>query len=78
MFVKPHGLGSVNADSEIRIVDRGFVVDRPWINHAEKVINHVLRLIGLLRGWLILGLIMHPHSEILCGAAPLRFFFFFK
>ena len=52
MFVKPHGLGSVNADSEIRIVDRGFVVDRPWINHAEKVINHVLWLIGLLREWL--------------------------
>ena len=30
------------ADSEIVMVDRGFMVDRPWIKHAEKAINHVL------------------------------------
>ena len=63
------------ADSEIVMVDRGFMVDLPWINHAEKAINHVLWLIGVLGGWLIVGLIMHPHSEILCGAAlPGAFF----
>ena len=61
--------------SEIVMVDRGFMVDLPWINHAEKAINHVLWLIGVLGGWLIVGLIMHPHSEILCGAAlPGAFF----
>jgi len=36
------------ADSEIVMVDRDFMVDRPLINHAEKAINHVLWLIGLL------------------------------
>ena len=37
-----------DSDSEIVMVDRDFVVDRPWINHAEKAINHVLWLIGVL------------------------------
>ena len=46
---------SLVADSEIVMVDRGFMVDRPWINHAEKAINHVLWLIGLLGEWLIVG-----------------------
>ena len=61
------------------MVERDCMVDRPLINHAEKAINHVLWLIGLLGGWLIVGLIMHPHSEILCGASlPGAFFVFFK
>ena len=38
----------IGADSEIVIVDRGLMVDLPWINHAEKVINHVLWLIDVL------------------------------
>jgi len=46
------------ADSEIVMVDRDFMVDRPWINHAEKAINHVLWLIGFLGQWLIAGLIL--------------------
>ena len=60
------------------MVDRGFMVDLPWINHAEKAINHVSWLIGVLGGWLIVGLIMHPHSEILCGAALPGTFFLFQ
>ena len=35
------------------LVDRSFIVDLPWTNHAEKAINHVLWLIGLLGEWLI-------------------------
>jgi hypothetical protein len=44
-------------NSEIVMVDRDFIVDRPCINHAEKAINHVLWLIGFLGQWLIAGLI---------------------
>ena len=44
-------------NSEIVMVDRDFIVDRPCINRAEKAINHVLLLIGFLGQWLIAGLI---------------------
>ena len=43
-------------DSEIVMVDRGFMVDLPWISHAEKAINHVLWLIGVLGGVVDRGL----------------------
>ena len=38
------------------MVDGGFMVDGPWINHAEKAVNHVLWLTGLLGRWLTVGI----------------------
>ena len=46
---------SLRPDPAIVMVDRGFMVDRPWIDHAENY--HVIWLIGLLGEWLIVGLI---------------------
>ena len=43
---------SLNADSEIVMVDGCFMVDGPCVNHAEKAVNHVLWLTGLLGRWL--------------------------
>ena len=34
------------ADSEIVMVDRCFMVDRPCANHAEKAVNHVFLVDG--------------------------------
>ena len=33
------------------------MVDGPCVNHAEKAVNHVLWLTGLLGRWLTVGLI---------------------
>ena len=40
------------ADSGIVMVDGCFMVDGPCVNHAEKAVNHVLWLTGLLGRWL--------------------------
>ena len=45
------------SDSEIVMVDGCFMVDGPCVNHAEKAVNHVLWLTGLLGRWLTVGLI---------------------
>ena len=40
------------AESEIVMVDGCFMVDGPCVNHAEKAVNHVLWLTGILGRWL--------------------------
>ena len=47
-----HSLVVYHAESEIVMVDGCFMVDGPCVNHAEKAVNHVLWLTGLLGRWL--------------------------
>ena len=45
-------LSTGDTDSGIVMVDGCFMVDGPCVNHAEKAVNHVLWLTGLLGRWL--------------------------
>ena len=51
-YIVRTSLSCISADSGIVMVDGCFMVDGPCVNHAEKAVNHVLWLTGLLCRWL--------------------------